>query len=137
MVRLLFLLLALTQQQDTQAGDFAFRISGDDVKLSGTFRRADYKTLFASAQQGITFTPDGRFKDEGIFKAAFVQYRTNNGYVFDDGAPGTGTYRIKHYSLELTYDNGRTKRAVFYIDPGKASGDVSTFWFNEYLFARP
>jgi hypothetical protein len=65
-----------------------------------------------------------------------VQYRTTRGYEFDDGAPGTGTYRVKHYSLELTYDNGHTKRAVFYIDPGKASGDVTAFWFNEYLFAR-
>jgi hypothetical protein len=110
--------------------------SGDGVKLSGTFRRADYQTLSAGARQGITFTADGRFTDEGIFKAAFVQYRTSKGYEFDNGAPGTGTYRIKHYSLELTYDNGLSKRAVFCIDPGKAGGDVSSFWFSEYLFAR-
>lgn len=111
--------------------------SGDGAKFSGTFRRADYKTLFASAQQGITFSPDGRFKDEGIFKAAFVQNRTARGYDFDDGAPGAGTYRVKHYSLELTYDDGRSKRAVFFLDPSNgASGDVTAFWFNEYLFAR-
>lgn len=111
--------------------------SGDGVRLNGTFRRADYKTLFASAQQGITFTPDGRFKDEGIFKAAFVQNRTERGSEFDDGAPGTGTYRVKHYSLELAYDNGRSKRAVFYLDPSNSrGGDVALFWFNEYLFAR-
>jgi hypothetical protein len=104
--------------------------SGDGVKLAGTFRRADAKTV-AAAQQGITFMPNGRFKDEGIFKAAFVQHRTSHGYEFDDGAPGTGTYRVRHYSLELTYDNGRSKRAVFYLDPNN-----SGFWFNEYRFAR-
>jgi len=109
--------------------------SGDGVKLAGTFRRADYRAL-ASARQGITFMPNGRFKDEGIFKAAFVQHRTTRGYEFDDGAPGTGTYRIRHYSLELTYDDGRSKRAVFYLDPNTTNGDVTAFWFNEYLFAR-
>lgn len=106
--------------------------SGDGVPLSGTFRRAGYQTLFAGAQQGITFMPNGRFKDEGIFKAAFVQHRTSRGYEFDDGAPGTGTYRVRHYSLELTYDDGRRKRAVFYLDPK----NTAAFWFNEYLFAR-
>lgn len=111
--------------------------SGDGVKLRGTFRRADYKRLFASAQHGITFTADGRFKDEGIFQSAFVQNRTARGYEFDDGAPGTGRYRVKHYSLELTYDDGRSKRAVFYLDPSNSGGrDVALFWFNEYLFAR-
>jgi hypothetical protein len=110
--------------------------SGDGEKLTGTFRRDDYQTLSPGAQQGITFMPDGRFKDEGIFKAAFVQNFTGGHYDLDDGAPGAGTYRVKHYSLELAYDNGRAKRASFYIDPGSASGDVTSFWFNEYRFIR-
>ena len=77
-----------------------------------------------------------KFRDEGIFKAAFVQNFTGGHYDLDDGALGAGTYRVKHYGLELTYDNGRAKRASFYVDPGSASGDVTSFWFNEYRFIR-
>jgi hypothetical protein len=53
------------------------------------------------------------------------------------GAGSKREYSTKqHYSLELTYDNGRAKRASFYVDPGSASGDVTSFWFNEYRFIR-
>jgi hypothetical protein len=102
----------------------------------GRFGGTTHQTLSAGAQQGIASMRDGRFKDEGIFKAAFVQNFTGGHYDLDDGAPGAGTYPVRHYSLELTYDNGRAKRASFYIDPGSASGDVTSFWFNEYRFVR-
>ena len=44
--------------------------------------------------------------------------------------------RVPRGEPRFTYDNGRAKRAGFYIDPGSASGDVTSFWFNEYRFIR-
>lgn len=110
----------------------------DGLKLQGTFRRADYRTLSMGAQQGITFFPDGRFVDEGVFKAAFVMVRNPiSGHDdFDDGASGRGTYRIANFTLELNYSNGRTKRTSFFIEPGKPKTDVSEFKLNTYTFAR-
>ena len=111
---------------------------GDGMKLEGTFRRADYKTLYAGSQQGITFTSDGKFRDEGVFKAAAVMVRqpVGNGYDFDDGAPGSGTYRIANYTLELTYSNGRVKRTSIFLEPGASKTGVREFYLNTYKFAR-
>lgn len=110
----------------------------DGVKLQGTFRRADYQTLSAGARQGITLSPDGRFVDEGVFKAAFVMVRNpvSGNYDFDDGAAGNGTYRIANNTLELNYSNGRTKRTSFMIEPNKSKTDVASFQLNTYTFAR-
>ena len=110
----------------------------DGMKLQGTFRRSDYQTLSAGAQQGIKFFPDGRFVDEGVLKAAFVMVRNpvSGNYDFDDGAPGNGTYHVGNNTLELNYSNGRTKRTSFMIDPGRSKTDVSSFQLNTYTFAR-
>ncbi len=108
----------------------------NDLRLAGTFRRADYQTTYA-ARQGITFTPDGKFTDEGVFAAAGVMVRKpGGGYDFDDGAPGSGTYRIANYTIELTYANGRVKRTSFYIEPGTARDNVREFYLNTWKFAR-
>ncbi len=108
------------------------------MRLEGTFRRADYKTLYAGSQQGITFTPDGRFSDEGVFKAAAVMVRqpVGNGYDFDDGAPGSGTYRIANYTLELTYSDRKVKRTSIFLEPGASKTGVREFYLNTYKFAR-
>jgi hypothetical protein len=119
-------------------GDKYYPMDPCGLTLQGTFRRADYKTLSAGAQQGITFFRDGRFIDDGVLKAAFVMVRNplNGNYDFDDGAPGRGTYRIANYTLELNYANGRTKRTSFLIEPGKPKTDISQFQLNTYSFAR-
>ena len=110
----------------------------DGLKLQGTFRREDYKTVSAEAQQGITFTADGRFQDEGVFKAAGVMVHNplNGADDFDDGAPGSGTYRIASYTLELTYSNGRVKRTSLFLEPGASKVGVHEFYLNTYKFAR-
>jgi hypothetical protein len=110
----------------------------DGLNLEGTFRRADYKSLSPGAQQGITFTPDGQFVDEGVFKAAGVMVRRpgSDADDFDDGAPGRGTYRIANYTLELTYANGVTKRTSLFLEPGAAKTGVREFYLNTYKFAR-
>jgi len=110
----------------------------DGMKLAGTFRREDYKSLYAGAQQGITFTADGKFADEGVFKAASVMVRNpvGSGEDFDDGAPGSGTYRIANYTLELSYSNGRVKRTSIFLEPGASKTGVREFYLNTYKFAR-
>ena len=106
------------------------------LRLIGTFRRGDYQTTYA-ARQGITFKSDGTFADEGVFKAAGVMVRNPAGnFDFDDGAPGSGTYRVANYSLELTYSNGRVKRTSFLLDPEMSKDDVSEFILNTWKFRR-
>lgn len=108
----------------------------DGLKLQGTFRRSDYKTTY-SARQGITFTLDGRFADEGVLAAAGVMVRNPAGnYDFDDGAPGRGTYRIANYTLELSYSNGRVKRTNFLLDPEMQKTAVTEFFLNTWKFRR-
>jgi len=111
---------------------------GDGMKLEGTFRREDYKTLYAGSQQGITFTTDGRFQDEGVFKAAAVMVRNpvGNGEDFDDGTPGSGAYRIASYTLELKYSDGRVKRTSIFFETGASKTGVREFYLNTYKFAR-
>ncbi|MGC2696412.1 MAG: hypothetical protein WA738_11540 [Candidatus Angelobacter sp.] len=110
----------------------------DGLKLEGTFRREDYKSLYAGSRQGITFTPDGQFVDEGVLKAAAVMIRRpgTNASDFDDGAPGRGTYRISNYTLELKYSNGVTKRTSIFLEPGAPKSDVRKFYLNTYSFVR-
>lgn len=106
------------------------------LKLEGTFRRSDYKTPDAP-REGIKFTPDGRFADEGVLKAAGVMVRDAAGNSdFDDGAPGRGTYRIANYTLELTYSNGRVKRTSFLLDPEMPKKAVTEFFLNTWKFRR-
>jgi hypothetical protein len=108
----------------------------NDLKLQGTFRRSDYKTTYA-ARQGITFTADGRFADEGVLAAAGVMVRNAAGnYDFDDGAPGRGTYRIANYTLELSYANGRVKRTSFLLDLEMSKTAVTEFFLNTWKFRR-
>ena len=110
----------------------------DGMRLEGTFRRADYKTLYAGGQKGIAFTRDGQFVDEGAFAAASVLVRqpVGIGEDFDDGKPGRGTYRIANYTLTLTFSDGRVKRTSIFREPGAPKGNVDEFYLNTYKFAR-
>jgi hypothetical protein len=57
----------------------------------------------------ITFYPNGKFKDEGLF----------NTYLFDKATnptaakPGNGTYELKDFSIILTYEDGRQRQEAF------------------------
>jgi hypothetical protein len=110
----------------------------NDLKLEGTFRREDYKTLYAEGKRGIAFTLDGQFVDEGAFAAAGVLVRkpVGTGEDFDDGRPGRGTYRIANYTLELKFSDGRIKRTSIYRDPGASKEKAGDFYLNTYHFTR-
>ena len=119
-------------------GDAYYRLEPcNGLKLKGTFRRGDYQTA-PTAAQGITFTPDGRFVDEGVFQAAGVLVRnpSGTGEDFDDGVPGRGTYRIANYTIELRYSDGRIKRTSLFRDPGASQTDVREFYLNTWRFVR-
>lgn len=60
----------------------------------------------------------------------------NGSYDFDDGAPGSGTYRIANYTLQLTYSNQRVKRTSLFLDPGASKVGVREFYLNTWKFAR-
>lgn len=115
----------------------AFRLeSGDGVALQGTFRRPDYNAQ-NGPKQGIAFTADGRFADEGIAIAAPVVHRDARGnYKFDDGRPGRGTYHVGHYTLTLSYSDGRVRRETFYLQPGASKTDVREFFISTFRFIR-
>jgi hypothetical protein len=107
---------------------------GDGLTLNGTFMRADRNEF---ARQTITFTPDGRFTDQGVFRAASVTHRTpRNPFEDDDGRAGSGTYVIGNYTLRLRFSDGRVKQSFFFVPDGQARGDVRTISINTYDFAR-
>lgn len=109
---------------------------GDGVTLRGTFRRPDFRAP-NGPKQGIAFTPDGRFADDGVLKAAPVVHRDARGnYTLDDGVPGRGTYRVGHYTLTLSYSDGRVKRVTFYLEPGASKTDVREFYISAWKFVR-
>jgi hypothetical protein len=69
----------------------------------------------------ITFTLDGKFKDEGLF----------NTYLFDGGTnptaakAGSGTYELIDYSIIFKYDDGRVRQEAFTIPFSNNANDAS------------
>jgi hypothetical protein len=67
------------------------------------------ETLPYGEKPKITFYPDGKFKDEGLF----------NTYLFDKATnptaaqPGNGTYELKDFSIMLQYEDGRQRQEAF------------------------
>lgn len=113
----------------------------DGLRLEGTFLRQDYKTFPRESRipaDSVTFTPDGRFVDKGLMDAASVMWPDASGrhMNFDDGVPGTGTYRIANYTLELRYSDGRVKPVFFYLEPRTPKSSVREIYVNTYKFVR-
>jgi hypothetical protein len=109
---------------------------GDGARLDGMFRRGDEDVFPAHAHQGIRLTREGRFIDEGVLKAANFSLGAGNQEVRDDGVPGSGTYRVMNYTIELRYDDGRVKRCSFYLDPQASRTEARQFYLNIYRFVR-
>ncbi|MEO5562247.1 MAG: hypothetical protein ABIR18_02405, partial [Chitinophagaceae bacterium] len=58
----------------------------------------------------ITFTPDGRFIDNGALKVLYHEYVecTNPALL-----PGSGKYEVKNYTIHFTYTDGRKINIAF------------------------
>jgi hypothetical protein len=91
-------------------GSFRHIPPADGLRIEGSYRRTD-------SEPAITFTVDGRFRDEGIFRNFGTAQRPDGTVYQDDGRGGSGTYTIEQYTLELRYSDGRVRRAPFIIFP--------------------
>lgn len=80
--------------------------TGDGLKLHGRYRRS-------ATEPTITFSKDGSFRDDGIFRNFGTMGRADGTTYQDDGRAGTGTYLIDQNTLELRYVDGRVKRFAF------------------------
>lgn len=87
-------------------GSFRNVPSADGLRLDGKYRRNEN-------EPAISFTTDGKFTDEGIFRFFGTIGRLDGSTYLDDGIGGSGTYVIDQNTLELKYTDGRIKRHVF------------------------
>jgi len=126
----------LTLSPDRRTIDAGHAIGGnftrldpcEGLKLQGVFRRSDYAQPYTS-RQGIAFSADGSFVDEGIFKAAGVLTPNGRGGDdWDDGKPGRGQYRFGNYTLELSFSDGRIKRAFVFCETPNTGSAAKDFY---------
>jgi hypothetical protein len=80
--------------------------SVDGAKLNGSYVMAKVNDKIPA----ISFTPDGKFTDNGAVKVLYHEYLDclNAGLL-----PGSGSYEIKNYSILFNYDDGRKIRIAF------------------------
>lgn len=58
------------------------------------------------------------------------------GEDFDEGTPGSGTYRIANYTLVLKYANGVVKRTSIFLEPGASKTGVREIYLNTWKLVR-
>jgi hypothetical protein len=78
----------------------------EDLKLDGAYARKD--------SPGVTFKPDGTFVDEGGLGWIGI------GLADDMKKPGRGKYRTAHFSLIVTYEDGRERRILLTVGKDQA-----------------
>ena len=102
--------------------------TGDGLKLQGSYRRSE-------TEPAITFSKDGDFRDDGIFRNFGTIGRADGTTYQDDGRGGAGTYLIEQNTLELRYADGRVKRFAFTGLPGDLTQEpVRSFRINYETF---
>ena len=102
--------------------------TADGLTLSGSYRRFE-------GDPAITFSPDGTFRDEGIFRNFGTMARPDGSVYQADGRGGTGTYAVGQNTLELKYRDGRVKRVAFTALPeAVAANPVKSFRINYEVF---
>lgn len=115
---------------------YALLDSCDGLTLQGTYRRFDWQEEY-SPKEGLTFTKDGHFTDEGFIHGVVYQwwYVDHNDWEISS-QPGTGTYRLTNNSLELIYADGRKRRVSFHLDTGITREDVKSVIINSWSYRR-
>jgi hypothetical protein len=102
--------------------------TADGLKLQGSYRRSE-------TEPAITFSRDGKFRDDGIFRNFGTISRADGTIYQDDGRGGAGTYFIGQNTLELRYADGRVKRFTFTGLPGDLTQEpVRSFRINYETF---
>jgi hypothetical protein len=80
--------------------------SVDGARFNGTYVMSEAYGKIPS----ITFTPDGRFNDNGAIRVLYHDYNdcTNPALL-----PGAGTYTVKDYTIAFNYSDGRKIKIAF------------------------
>lgn len=108
----------------------------DGLKLDGTFKRADWQEP-NSSKEGISFSRDGAFVDEGFLGGAITSWWwADRGLADAEFAPGRGTYRLANNSLILLYADGRKVRANFHVEDPATKGNVAGFVISTRRFVK-
>lgn len=103
---------------------FLLRRSVDNVRLEGEVRRKDHwpapgNTGGMGTLPGLTFSKNGTFRDEKLMWIVLPERTGEDKAMYEARvAPGTGRYRLEHWTLVLEYDDGRVNQVSF----------VSTDW---------
>ena len=106
------------------------------LKLEGTFRRENWQDEI-SVKQGITFSLDGTFVDEGFLSGAITTWWwADRGLVDAKFHPGKGTYRVVSNSLVLLYADGRKVRANFHLGDHSSKDNVTDFIISTRRFVK-
>lgn len=72
----------------------------------------------------ITFSRDGRFKDEGVFNTYAFDRETNPSAA----RSGSGTYEFRDFSVILKYDDGRMRQESFNVIWSNSVENASTIF---------
>ena len=108
----------------------------DGLTLEGTYKREDWQDEY-SLKEGITFSRDGTFVDEGFLGGALTTWWwADRGLVDVKSAPGNGTYHVANNSLVLLYADGRKARANFHLADQVTKDDVTTFVISTRRFVK-
>jgi len=100
------------------------------------FYRADWQEEI-SVKQGITFSRDGTFTDEGFLSGAIsTWWWADRGLVNAEFPPGKGTYRVVSNSLVLLYADGRKVRANFHLADPATKDNVTGFIISTRRFVK-
>jgi hypothetical protein len=106
------------------------------LKLEGPFRRENWQDEI-SVKQGITFSRDGTFVDEGFLSGAITTWWwADRGLVNAEFRPGKGTYRVVSNSLVLLYADGRKVRANFHLEDHGNKDNVADFIISTRRFVK-
>jgi hypothetical protein len=106
------------------------------LTLEGTYKREDWQEPISS-REGITFSRDGTFVDEGFLGGAITTWWwADRGLVDATFPPGRGTYRVVSNSLVLLYTDGRKVRANFHLADQATKDNVTGFVISTRRFLK-
>jgi hypothetical protein len=106
--------------------------SVDGATFNGTYTLGEINGKIPA----ITFTPDGRFVDNGAMKVLYHEYIDCLNLAL---LPGSGTYSVKDFTVTFSYSDGRKIKLAFLgtgYDKSNPSAPVLRMSYNEDPLTR-
>ena len=106
--------------------------SVDGARFNGTYKMSEAYGKIPV----ITFTADGRFTDNGVIKVLYHEYID---CINPALTPGSGTYKVKNYTVIFKYTDGRKIKIAFLgagYDIKNQSPASLTMSFDENVMTR-